>query len=79
MWTQDSLGTTRRVVSSFTFSGGEDFFTDNIRVRNDGTGDPLGCLGDLGWCKSTGNRKGSRSRLKTATQIFHDNMYTCYP
>ena len=45
----DSLGTTRRVVSSFTFSGGPEFFTDNIRVRNDGTGDPLGCLGDLGW------------------------------
>lgn len=45
----DSLGATRRVVSSFTFAGGPDFFKDNIRVRNDGTGDPLGCLGDLGW------------------------------
>jgi hypothetical protein len=43
------LGPTRRVNSCFTFAGGPEFFTDNIRVRNDGTGDPLGCLGDLGW------------------------------
>ena len=43
------IGCIRRIVSSFTFSGSPDFFRDDIRVRNDGTGDPLGCLGDLGW------------------------------
>lgn len=34
----DSIGPTRRVISSFTFSGDTDFFSNNIRVRNDGTG-----------------------------------------
>lgn len=36
-----------RFTSAFTFYGGEDFFRDNIRARADG--DPLGCLGDVGW------------------------------
>ena len=42
------IGATRRVISAFTFHGGEEFMKNDIRVRNDGTGDPLGCLGDLG-------------------------------
>ena len=34
----ESIGPTRRVVSAFTFSGGDAFLaSDNIRVRNDGT------------------------------------------
>jgi predicted dehydrogenase len=43
------IGSVRRIISSFTFAGSPSFFRDDIRVRNDGTGDPLGCLGDLGW------------------------------
>jgi predicted dehydrogenase len=34
------------VSSSFTFLGDEDFFKNNIRCNG---GDPLGCLGDLGY------------------------------
>ncbi len=36
-----------RIDSTFTFSGDEDFFNNNIRVSSNG--DPLGCIGDLGW------------------------------
>jgi len=42
-----SLGEVRRIDSTFTFCGGDDFFAQNIRV-NDAL-EPLGCLGDLGW------------------------------
>ena len=37
----------RAVHSAFTFRGDEQFFRDNIRIKS--AGDPLGCLGDLGW------------------------------
>jgi predicted dehydrogenase len=37
----------RHVNSAFAFRGNSDFFKNNIRVKLDG--DPLGCLGDLGW------------------------------
>ena len=37
----------REVSSAFCFRGDEDFFKNNIRVKNNC--DPLGCLGDLGW------------------------------
>jgi len=33
--------------SHFSFKGDADFFTNNIRCQ--AQGDPLGCLGDLGW------------------------------
>lgn len=36
-----------RVQSAFTFPGNQDFFNNNIRVNP--KGDPLGCIGDLGW------------------------------
>ena len=36
-----------RITSAFSFNGDEHFFEKNIRVQPDG--DPLGCLGDLGW------------------------------
>eukprot|EP00668_Euglena_longa_P014568 GGOE01018558.1.p1 GENE.GGOE01018558.1~~GGOE01018558.1.p1 ORF type:complete len:390 (-),score=103.75 GGOE01018558.1:328-1455(-) len=38
---------TRHIASAFTFRGGEQFHTTNIRVKKEA--DPLGCLGDLGW------------------------------
>jgi len=41
------LGALRRICSSFSFSGDADFLARNIRVS--AAGDPLGCLGDLGW------------------------------
>ena len=41
------VGALRRVNASFSFCGGDAFEASNIRVRADG--DPLGCLGDLGW------------------------------
>ena len=37
----------REVSSAFCFRGDESFFKSNIRVNKGG--DPLGCLGDLGW------------------------------
>ena len=37
----------RHVSSAFAFRGDAAFLRDNIRVKVDG--DPLGCLGDLGW------------------------------
>ena len=42
-----SVGRLRRIASAFTFYPGEDFFRGNIRT--DGTLEPAGCLGDLGW------------------------------
>lgn len=40
-------GNIRRINSTFSFQGDADFQSQNIRVKKDG--DPLGCLGDLGW------------------------------
>jgi len=42
-----SVGKIRRITSSFSFYGAEDFFQTNIRA--DGRLEPAGCLGDLGW------------------------------
>jgi predicted dehydrogenase len=42
-----SVGTVRRITSIFSFCGGDDFLSKNIRVRSDM--EPYGCLGDLGW------------------------------
>lgn len=36
-----------RVVFNFTFDGGDEFFRTDIRMKKDG--DPMGCVGDLGW------------------------------
>jgi hypothetical protein len=53
-------------VSAFTFSGGNAFLNSgNIRVRKDGTGDPLGCLGDLGWCKEHTSNPPLRARFRS--------------
>ena len=41
------FGEVELVESKFSFRGNEQFFRDNIRVSS--RGDPLGCLGDLGW------------------------------
>jgi hypothetical protein len=37
----------RLITAAFSFSGDAAFFEQNIRVQS--TGDPLGCVGDLGW------------------------------
>ena len=42
-----TLGKVRRINSHFTFFGGPEFFTTNIRLKP--SLEPLGCLGDLGW------------------------------
>jgi predicted dehydrogenase len=42
-----SVGEIRRISSVFSFYGAGNFFRDNIRA--DGTLEPAGCLGDLGW------------------------------
>jgi len=36
-----------RINSEFTFLADNDFLQNNIRIKNGG--DPLGCIGDLGW------------------------------
>lgn len=41
------FGRVRRIQGSFSFRGDASFFANNIRCSQDG--DPLGCLGDLGW------------------------------
>ena len=43
----ETIGQIRRINSAFSFSGGEEFFTANIRGRSEL--EPHGCLGDLGW------------------------------
>jgi predicted dehydrogenase len=42
-----NLGRIHRINSHFSFFGGAEFFTTNIRL--DAMLEPLGCLGDLGW------------------------------
>ena len=42
-----TVGPIRRIMSVFTFAGGETFFDANIRVH--AALEPTGCLGDLGW------------------------------
>ena len=42
-----ALGQIREVVSTFSFAAPPDFIKNDIRFKK--TGDPLGCLGDLGW------------------------------
>jgi predicted dehydrogenase len=42
-----SVGPVRRISSAFSFYPDEEFFRTNIRT--DGTLEPAGCLGDLGW------------------------------
>jgi len=43
----ESVGSIRRITSSFSFCGDKNFFQHNIRA--DGRLEPTGCLGDLGW------------------------------
>ncbi len=45
--TDGSIGDVRRIASAFSFNGGDDFVSGNIRMHSDL--EPLGCLGDLGW------------------------------
>jgi predicted dehydrogenase len=42
-----SVGEVKRIMSIFSFAGGEDFFGSNIRIHSEL--EPAGCLGDLGW------------------------------
>lgn len=41
------FGKVTRINSEFTFRGDEDFFANDIRTTK--SGDPYGCIGDLGW------------------------------
>jgi hypothetical protein len=41
------VGKVDRIETAFSFLGDESFFKNDIRTKKDG--DPLGCLGDLGW------------------------------
>jgi predicted dehydrogenase len=41
------LGHTKEVISTFSFAAPEAFIKNDIRFQS--SGDPLGCLGDLGW------------------------------
>jgi len=42
-----SIPNPNRVTFNFTFDGGSDFLKNDIRLKKDG--DPMGCIGDLGW------------------------------
>lgn len=42
-----SFGPLTRIISEFTFLGDKDFLQNDIRCKSNG--DPLGCIGDLGW------------------------------
>lgn len=43
----ESIGPVKRISSAFSFRGGDDFLTADIRGRV--ALEPAGCLGDLGW------------------------------
>lgn len=46
----DTNHTVNRIDSSFCFQGDETFFRNDIRCRSrENGGDPLGCIGDVGW------------------------------
>eukprot|EP00812_Abedinium_dasypus_P009203 NODE_2910_length_856_cov_242.732834.p2 GENE.NODE_2910_length_856_cov_242.732834~~NODE_2910_length_856_cov_242.732834.p2 ORF type:complete len:228 (-),score=49.63 NODE_2910_length_856_cov_242.732834:124-807(-) len=42
-----AFGEVQRVTGAFSISSNDSFFADNIRASAEG--DPLGCMGDLGW------------------------------
>lgn len=42
-----TIGSIKRITSSFAFKAPEEFFSSNIRVHSEL--EPHGCLGDLGW------------------------------
>lgn len=42
-----AIGALRRMYSAFSFCGGDDFLSGNIRMNSEL--EPDGCLGDLGW------------------------------
>ena len=44
---ENQVGKVDRIEACFSFQGDETFFENNIRTKKDG--DPLGCIGDLGW------------------------------
>jgi predicted dehydrogenase len=44
---ENEIGRVDRIETCFSFQGDEMFFENNIRTKKDG--DPLGCIGDLGW------------------------------
>ena len=46
-WLQ-ALGRVLRVTTGFSFPSNDAFLSGNIRVKKEL--EPLGCLGDLGWC-----------------------------
>lgn len=41
------VGKVDRIETAFSFMGDDAFFRSDIRTKSDG--DPLGCIGDLGW------------------------------
>ena len=43
----DVVGTVTRIEASFCFGANKEFFGNDIRTKADG--DPLGCIGDVGW------------------------------
>ena len=47
MENKSDFGEIKRINTSFTFCGDDEFFADNIRA--DSQLEPHGCLGDLGW------------------------------
>ena len=68
---QDHLGEVGRVNADFTFCGDDHFFQNDIRTKVDG--DPLGCIGDLGWyCVRMGllvfGKMGKKPTSAQATQ-----------
>lgn len=44
---RQSIPNLSRIETTFTFTGSKDFFANNIRCST--SGDPMGCVGDVGW------------------------------
>ena len=78
-----SVGEIRRITSQFTFNGGEEFMRGNIRTN--GSLEPLGCLGDLGWyCVrfslwALGYQMPSEVRARVHTEFRHDATAPAVP
>ncbi len=60
-----------RVSFNFTFNGDDDFFKNDVRIKNDG--DFMGCIGDLGWyCVRMGLLVFTRMDAKALRGIVTD-------